>query len=130
MIITFVITVAITTLFFAFNKKRELTVGKLIYHNELKTKESLLVIEEVRFKNSIECIRNYNNLVFHFSNSENIYEIDGWTYNRSNILNGFIEIFRFGNNIKLIKTINKNCTQQGIKAIAVRVQTQTVYAFK
>lgn len=106
-----IIVCAILTALIAFiipsKTKRELALGKLTYHNELEIKESHSIIEEVRFKNSIECTRNYNNLVFQFSNSLKRYDIDSWTYNRFPILKGSVEIFRYGNHIKMIKTKKK-----------------------
>ena len=107
MIIVFAIPILIIVFLIRSNTEKTLAVGKQTYHNELETKESHILIEEVEFKNSIECTRNYNNLVSQFSNKLKKYDIDSWTYNRFPILNGFIEIFRYGNHIKTIKTIDK-----------------------
>jgi hypothetical protein len=107
MIIAFAIAIVIIAFLVRLNTKRLLAVGKQIYHKELKTNESHILVEEVEFKNSIECTKNYNNLVSQFSKKLNKYDIDSWTYNRFPILNGFVEIFRYGNHIKMIKTIDK-----------------------
>lgn len=95
------------TFLLQFNNKKEITIGKQICHNEIETKESHISIEEVEFKNSIECTKNYNNLVLLFSNTLYEYGMDNWTYNQFPIINGIIEIFRYGNHIKIKKTINK-----------------------
>ena len=69
MMIVFAISIVIIAFLIPFKKKRELSVGKLIYHKEFETQELNFIIEEVQFQNSIDCIKNYNSIVFQYSNT-------------------------------------------------------------
>ena len=89
----------------SFRKKRELNVGKLIEHQEFFSHGFYSIVEQVKFRNSVECIKNYNDLVFVFS--KNPVEKSGWTYHKFQIQNGNIELFRFGNCIKMIKKMER-----------------------
>ena len=65
----FIVVVFVLIFLFLFNKKRrELRMGPLIYHKEIKSIHSLCIIEQVQFDNAIECIKNYNRLVMEFTN--------------------------------------------------------------
>jgi hypothetical protein len=74
--------------------KRECTVG-----GKRQTKEQLL------FKDPVECIRRYNQMVFELvkqSDSQG-YTHDSWSANRFAIGGREVEIFRYGNQIEVVE---------------------------
>ena len=98
---------AVIILFFGTRKKRMITAGKLVIHGEVENESTLVITEKVRFRNSVECISNYNRLVFEWSESALDYDIESWTYNTFNEVNQRMELFRFGNCIEVRRTILK-----------------------
>lgn len=95
------------SVFFGTRKKRMITAGKLVIHGEVENESTLVITEKVRFRNSVECISNYNRLVFEWSESALDYDIESWTYNTFNEVNQRMELFRFGNCIEVRRTILK-----------------------
>ena len=95
-------------------RKREIAVGRLIYHREKRCGGSLIVTEEVTFNNQQECMQHYHQLVFQLYPSAKGYALDSWTYNRFDTSGETVELFRFGKCIKLKKTVAKHpSTKQG-----------------
>ena len=99
--------VIVLTLLITRNKQREINVGKLIYHREVELDKACVITEKIGFKDAIDCVKNYNELVRHFSNCSTEYELDSWTHNRFRSSTNCVELFRFGKFIKLTKTISK-----------------------
>ena len=85
--------------------RREIQTGQLIFHQEFKSDRVTSIVEKVRFQNAVECIKQYNNLVSKLSSSTGSYQLDEWTHHQFTLQNGSVEIFRYGDHIKLIKTI-------------------------
>lgn len=94
--------------FWMFRNKRELTIGTLVYHQKKRLKDKLVIVEKVRFKNAVECIKHYNDLVIQLLPPNTAFDLDAWTYNKVTIPRGSIEVFRFGNHIKLVKIVELN----------------------
>lgn len=103
-IIVFLVVVAILLIT---PKKREIQGGNLLYHTVIESNKTLIITEEVNFKSSVDCIKNYNNLVFRFSKCAAGYEWNSWTHNTFSTSKNSVELFRYGNHIKLRKTILK-----------------------
>lgn len=107
----FLILIAITTwciFSLLLNKtKREIPFGKLVSHKKWHTKDKNYIAEEVKFRNSVECIKYYNQLVFQLSEKVKNYELDAWATNKIETNDGYVKLFRYGNKIKFIR--------QGIK---------------
>jgi len=103
----FLILIAITTWFILsllLNKrKREIPFGKLVSHKTWHIEDKNYIAEEVKFRNSVECIKYYNQLVFQLSEKVKSYELDAWASNKIETNNGFVQLFRYGNKIKLIR---------------------------
>ena len=72
-------------------------------HKKWHLEDKDYIAEVVKFRDSVECIKYYNKLVFQFSEKVKSFEIDGWTTNDFESSNGYVKLFRYGNNIKLIR---------------------------
>lgn len=104
MILIFITITILFIFWFLLNKKkREIPFGKLVSRKKWNLEDKYYVTEVVKFRDSIECIKYYNKLVFQFSGKVKSYEIDGWTTNEFESSNGNVKLFRYGNNIKLIR---------------------------
>lgn len=88
-------------------KKREIPFGELVSYNKWDLEDKKYITEIVKFRDSVECIKYYNKLVNRFTIKVESYEMDGWTRNKIETTNGNIQLFRYGNNIKLIRTTVK-----------------------
>ena len=100
-IVTISIVLAFSLLFI--KKKREIPFGEFVSRTKWHLEGNDYITEVVIFKDSIECIKYYNKLVFQFSEKAESYEIDGWTTNKLESSKGELKLFRYGNNIKLIR---------------------------
>ncbi|WP_299531741.1 hypothetical protein [Ulvibacterium sp.] len=105
-LITLGLFVMVLTLFYPQNKG-ELTVGEKIHFNRIECKKTITTVEEIRFKSSIECVKHYNKLVCKLAKQNTDYDLDAWTHNTFVISNGSLEVSRFGNHIRLRKTLEK-----------------------
>lgn len=72
-------------------------------HKKWQLKGNYYISEVVTFKDSVQCIKYYNKLVFQFSKKVKSYDIDGWTTNELESSDGELKLFRYGNNIKLVR---------------------------
>lgn len=101
--------IAITVLFgfsLLLNKrKREIPFGKLVSHKKWYLENKNYITEVVKFRDSVECIKYYNKFVTQFNEQIESYDIDSWT--TIEIKNGCLKLFRYGNNIKLIRKTTK-----------------------
>ena len=86
-------------------ERREIQAGQLISYRKFKSDCGTSIIEKVRFQNAVECIKQYNSLVSKLSSNTGSYQLDEWTHHQFTLQNGAVEIFRYGDHIKLIKTI-------------------------
>jgi len=84
-------------------KKREIPFGKLVSHKKWHLEGNYYISEVVTFKDSVQCIKYYNKLIFQFSKKVKSYDIDGWTTNKLENSKGHIKLYRYGNNIKLVR---------------------------
>ncbi|WP_425236105.1 hypothetical protein [Ulvibacterium sp.] len=105
-LITFGLFVMVLTLFYPQNKG-ELVVGERIHFSKIESNKTITTIEEIKFKSSIECVKHYNKLVCKLAKQNTGYDLDTWTHNTFIISNGSLEVSRFGNHIRLTKTLEK-----------------------
>gem|GEM_PF-5790718 len=82
-----------------------MNVGQLVSHRETRSRNGLVIVEEVRFPNPVDCIKHYNQLVFDYAKAGTGPSLGGWTHNTFKCPNGCIELFRFGHHIRLQKTV-------------------------
>ena len=103
-LIAIIITVLLISSLLLNNKKREIPFGKLVSHKKRHLDDKNYIPEIVKFKNSIECVKYYNKLVAQLTVKVESYEIDDWTINKIETANEYLELFRYGNKIKLVRT--------------------------
>ena len=70
--------------------KREIPFGDLVSREKSNSKEGSFITEIAQFKDSVECIKYYNQLVFQFSKDEKSYKLDAWTNNEFNRPDGHV----------------------------------------
>ena len=93
MILIFITITVIFILSLLLNKKkREIPFGKLVSHKKWQLKGNYYISEIVTFKDSVQCIKYYNKLVFQFSKKVKSYDIDGWTTNELESSDGELKL--------------------------------------
>ena len=101
--------------------KGELRYGKLLFRKKHIVNNKTHILEQVQFKNAIECTKYYNKLVAEFARKSqaNTYSIDSWTQNYFSFKKYEVEVYRFGNIIQLTKIQKENLFGDNVTAYNV-----------
>ena len=89
--------------------RQELPYGQLVFQKKERSGGHIQLTEQVKFSNSVECIKYYNQIVFELAekSSSKGYEMTDWTVNQFTLKNEQIAISRFGNKIQMIKVCGR-----------------------